>query len=213
MSDKAAILDALIRTANAIAATFDPVCETLVCDMQQPGHPIIEIYNEHISGRQVGSTSDIFGEDESKTRNSVNLGDDVVNMPAITKNHRMVKSSFINFKGEDYHYLLGINFDYTDIKNFTTLLSYLYATPGNMSTSAKEDIDSYNLKTIFSLCVQSMGIPVSSMNKKDRVRLIKLLQANNAFSFQKSVAYVAEQLGVSRCMVYKYCKEAESLDD
>ncbi len=213
MSDKSTVLDALIRTAVAIADTFDPVCETLVRDMQQPGHPIIEIYNGHISERLPGSTEDIFGEDETKAPDSVASEEDIIKMPAITKNHRMVKSTSINFKGEDYHYVLGINFDYTEIKNFNTFLTYMSAVSDEISNHTKSEMDSYNLKAIFSSCVNLIGIPISSMNKKERVKLIKLLQQHNAFSFQKSVAYVAEQLDVTRCTVYKYCKEAENLDD
>jgi len=55
------ILDYLDRTAQSIAQTFGPSCETLIHDMSKPGHPIIVIYNGHVSGRRTGDTSDIFG--------------------------------------------------------------------------------------------------------------------------------------------------------
>ena len=45
------------------------------------------------------------------------------------------------------------------------------------------------------------------MNKKDRLRMIAMLEQKNAFSFRKSVPYVAKHLGVSRYTVYKYLGE------
>ena len=47
------------------------------------------------------------------------------------------------------------------------------------------------------------------MKKNDRLQLIALLIQRNAFSFQKSITYVAEQLNVSRYTIYKYCHEVE----
>ena len=47
----------LDRTARGIAETFGSNCETLVHDMSIPSHPILVIYNGHISGRSAGSTA------------------------------------------------------------------------------------------------------------------------------------------------------------
>ena len=51
----------LDRTARGIAEMFGSSCETLVHDMGVPTHPILSIYNGHVSGREVGSTMDIMG--------------------------------------------------------------------------------------------------------------------------------------------------------
>ena len=53
----------LKNEARGIAAMFGPNCETLVHDMTRPGHPILAIYNGTVTGREVGSTADIFGKD------------------------------------------------------------------------------------------------------------------------------------------------------
>ena len=47
------------------------------------------------------------------------------------------------------------------------------------------------------------------MKKNDRMRIIRMLYKRRAFTYQKSVAIVAEQLGVSRYTVYKYMHEIE----
>ncbi|MBQ4334512.1 MAG: PAS domain-containing protein, partial [Myxococcaceae bacterium] len=74
--------DFLDRVARGIAEMFGSTCETLINDMSVPSHPILAIYNGHVSGRTVGSTVDILGTtrelDESAT------AADLVNLFATT---------------------------------------------------------------------------------------------------------------------------------
>lgn len=59
-----------------------PPCETLVHDMGDPSHPILSIYNGHVSGRTVGSTLDILG--TAKELDEDALVTDFVNLYATT---------------------------------------------------------------------------------------------------------------------------------
>ena len=59
--DRDEAFEFLDRTARGIAEMFGSSCETLVHDMGDPSHPILSIYNGHVSGREVGSTMDILG--------------------------------------------------------------------------------------------------------------------------------------------------------
>ena len=59
--DREEAFEFLDRTARGIAEMFGSSCETLVHDMGDPSHPILSIYNGHVSGRTVGSTLDILG--------------------------------------------------------------------------------------------------------------------------------------------------------
>ena len=59
--EKDEVLDFLKRLAESIAVMFGDCCETLVHDMSVPGHPILAIYNGKVSGREIGSTQDIYG--------------------------------------------------------------------------------------------------------------------------------------------------------
>ena len=54
-----------------------------------------------------------------------------------------------------------------------------------------------------------MGKPLESLSKTDRLKLVALLRQRSAFSYRKSVPYVAGRLGVSRYTVYKYLEELE----
>lgn len=50
-NSKKQILDFLMRTAEGLSKMFGHSCETLIHDMSKPGHPIIAIFNGHVSGR------------------------------------------------------------------------------------------------------------------------------------------------------------------
>ena len=209
-NSKENILDFLTRTAEGIAQMFGHSCETLIHDMSQPGHPIITIFNGHVSGRQAGSTEDIFGDDLISTGDTKHfkLEKDIVNSLAITKSGRYIKSTTFNYIGEDYHYALGINFDYTALGSAMSTLEGLVSIGSDLNEAINDSSNS-QLEEIFSDCLAIVGKPVEAMKKNDRIQLIALLMQRNAFSFQKSITYVADQLKVSRYTIYKYCHEIE----
>lgn len=199
-----------MRTAESIAQMFGHSCETLIHDMSKPGHPIVAIFNGHVSGRQTGSTADIFGDDLAETGEAKHfkLEKDIINSLAVTKNGRYIKSTTVNYIGEDYHYALGINFDYTALGSAMSTLEGLVSI-GTDLNEAINDSSNSQLEDIFNDCLTIVGKPVEAMKKNDRIQLIALLMQRNAFSFQKSITYVADQLKVSRYTIYKYCHEIE----
>ncbi len=195
----------LDRTARGIAEMFGSSCETLVHDMGVPTHPILSIYNGHVSGREVGSTLDIMGiglalDEEMYTT-------DLVNLFATTPDGRQTKSSTFHLIGEDYNLALGINFDYTALVYARHVLEDLTSARSDLQSALWQEGDSRQLADLFDRCVSAIGKPVESMTKRDRMRVISMLEQHNAFSFRKSVPYVAKHLGVSRYTVYKYLGE------
>ena len=63
------------------------------------------------------------------------------------------------------------------------------------------------LADIFDECLAAVGKPVNALTKKDRMKIIALLDQKNAFSFRKSVPFVSKRLQVSRYTIYKYLGE------
>ena len=195
----------LDRTARGIAEMFGSSCETLVHDMGVPTHPILSIYNGHVSGREVGSTMDIMGiglalDEQASTTDQVNLA-------ATTPDGRQTKSSTFHMIGEDYNLALGINFDYTSLVFANRILADLMSAQSDLQSALWQEGDSRQLADLFDRCLATLGKPVDALNKKDRMRVITLLEQNNAFSYRKSVPYVAKHLGVSRYTIYKYLGE------
>ena len=162
----------LDRTARGIAEMFGSSCETLVHDMGVPTHPILSIYNGHVSGREVGSTMDIMGiglelDEQAATTDQVNLA-------AATPDGRQTKSSTFHMIGEDYNLALGINFDYTSLVFANRILSDLMNAPSDLRSALWQPGDSRQLADLFDQCVAGLGKPPEEFTKGDRLKLIGL---------------------------------------
>ena len=200
----------LKNEAKGLAVMFGPNCETLIHDMTRPGHPILVIYNGSVTGREVGSTADIFGDigdyDETVYQNK-----DYTNQLVLSRDGRTLKSSTFNVVGEDYHFALGINMDVTNMVRASQMLSEMTATSGDLQQTLMQDARS-QLEELLRECISAVGKEPENMKKNDRMRIIRMLYKRRAFTYQKSVAIVAEQLGVSRYTVYKYMHEIEEAE-
>ena len=186
----------LDRTARGIAEMFGSSCETLVHDMGVPNHPILSIYNGHVSGREVGSTMDIMG-----------IGLELDEQAATTPDGRQTKSSTFHMIGEGYNLALGINFDYTSLVFANRILEDLMSAQSDLRSALWQPGDSRQLADLFDQCVAALGKPLDALTKADRLKVVALLRERSAFSYRKSVPYVAGRLGVSRYTVYKYLEE------
>ena len=182
----------LNRTASGIAAMFGSSCETLIQDMNEPDHPILAIYNGHVSGREVGSTLDVLG--TGLTLDASAYTDDLVNLAATTPDGRQIKSSTFHLIGEDYNLALGINFDYSALVYANRTLIDLINVQADLRSALWQEGDSKQLSQLF------FG------------KVVALLRERSAFSYRKSVPYVAGRLGVSRYTVYKYLSELAGRD-
>ena len=202
--DREEAFEFLDRTARGIAEMFGSTCETLVHDMGDPRHPILSIYNGHVSGRTVGSTLDILGTAKELDRDA--LVTDFVNLYATTPSGQQIKSSTFHLIGEDFNLALGINFDYSSLVYANRILVDLMSAEADLQ-SAMWHGGEEQLTQIFEECLTAVGKPVSALTKRDRMKVIALLDQKNAFSFRKSVPFVAKRLQVSRYTVYKYLGE------
>lgn len=200
----------LNRMAKGIAVTFGSSCETLIHDMNVKGHPILAIYNGQVTGREVGSVVDILG--STRDVDELIAGVDFVNHLAVTPSGRQIKSSTFHMIGDDYKYAMGINFDFTELSSANRVLLELMNVGGDLQ-NAMWQAGEGALGEIVDECLRMVGKPIEDMNKKDRLKLIKLLKQKNAFSFQKSVPYVSDMLNVSRYTVYNYLNELEGNEE
>ena len=194
----------LDRTAKGIAEMFGASCETLVHDMGNPSHPILTIYNAQVSGREVGSTLDILGSD--KELDATALSTDFVNLYATTPMGRQIKSSTFHMIGEDYNLALGINFDFTNLAYANRTLMALMSADADLQ-SAMWTGGPGQLQEAVEESLAAIGRPIEELSKKDRMKLVALMDQKNAFSFRKSVPFVASRMKVSRYTVYKYLDE------
>ena len=181
----------LDRMAKGIAEMFGSNCETVIHDLSDPLHPVLAIYNGHVSGRTVGSTQDVTGVEQD-----LHLDSDVVNLLAVTPSGQQTKSSTFTIKGEDYHLGFGINYDFTPLAYANRVLLDLMHTEVDFHSAV------YNAR--------DTGISELFDAALIRVRVIEYLKNMDAFSYRRAVPYVAAHLGVSRYTIYKYLDEVNA---
>lgn len=191
----------LDRLARGISEMFGVSCETVIHDFSVPSHPILSIYNGHVSDRELGSTLDLTGLEQQ-----VDFEGDVVNLLATTPRGQQVKSTTFSLKGEDYHLALGINYDFTPLSYANRALLDLMRTEVDFRSAVYQNRDS-KISDLFQDCADRIGKPIREMNKADRLRIVEFLYQRDAFSYRRAVPYVAAQLGVSRYTIYKYLDE------
>ncbi len=202
------LLDALCRTAAALAEMFGRNCETVVHDFSNADCRIAAIYNGHVSGRTLSSTETIYGVTISSEDCKELIPDsDYVNAMVVTRDGRRIKTTSVNYIGEDYHYVLGVNFDTTAIHAADAILRDLDMADGDFDASPLAD---KKLSEAFDRCLSVIGKPVAELTKRERLQIVSMLNDGGLFSIQKAVPYVSERFGVSRFTVYNYLNEIKN---
>ena len=204
MEDKE-MFNNLCEIAKMISETFGYHCETVIHDCEHYENFIAAIYNGHVSGRKKGDcvyvTGDPVPEDAFA---NIDPGTNYMNCQVVTTGGKTIKSSTVYFKGENYHYGLGINFDISSYAGMRDALDKLIST----STELAEELHSrQSINQILNESISQVGGPVEEMGKHDRMRVIRMLHERNVFQMQKAVPYVAERLKISRFTVYNYLRE------
>ena len=195
----------LCEIAKMISETFGYHCETVIHDCEHYENFIAAIYNGHVSGRKKGDCVYITGDPVPEDAfANIDPGTNYMNCQVVTTGGKTIKSSTVYFKGANYHYGLGINFDISQYTGMRDALDKLIST----STELAEELHSrQSINQILNECISQAGVPVEDMGKYDRMRVIRMLHERNVFQMQKAVPYVAERLKVSRYTVYNYLRE------
>ena len=199
--------DFLDRMAKGIAVMFGDQCETVVHEMNGQKVKNLAIYNGHVSGRTAGSTLSIYGRDTMVDEEDpkVNLNLDYVNQMVITSSGKTIKSSTFHFRGDDYHFALGINYDISVMGQMNRILDGLLRTDATLQTSLFGTGNS--MEEVFESCSEMVKRPLSQMQKADRMTLVSILKEKGFFQMQRSVPYAAERLGVTKYTIYNYLNE------
>lgn len=200
-----AILD---TAARGIAETFGPNCETLIQDLTTLSHPILSIYNSHVTGRSVGSTTSINdGAPEDYALELSKLQSPHINMLAV-EGSRHMKSTTIPFFAEDGVLGLGINFDFTAFEQAEQAIKALTAINGFLYEDLRKN-QPLQIDSLFREAAQGFDKPLTALSRSERLVLMRRLKSNHFFEQHKAMPYLAEQLAVSRHTLYKDLKALE----
>ena len=217
MKDKE-LLSKLGEVIQGLGKHFGSNCEFVIHDYANKFEKtIISIVNGEVTGRQIGDCATSVG---LKLYNGEALRDDqydgVFNYLSQTKDGRILRSSTIYLRDDEGHIIgsLCINNDITDLQQAVVSISNVM----NLSEIKKEEkeqkvfvgkIDDL-LRSMITDSINSIGVPVSQMTKKQKKEGIRILKKQGAFKIQRAVDVVAQYYGVSKFTVYNYVNEIES---
>lgn len=203
----------LDRVAAGLASTFGPACEALVQEYGEGGLTVRSIYNGRISGRSAGSTLSVYGTDTVADGGGTGVFDynaDCVGMLASTHDGKRVKSSTWILNGDGYRFALGVNLDITALDQAQAALAGLVRVGGELREQMRPPGQGGEMRALLDEELAAVGKPAESLTRAERVAVVGSLSDRGFFDLQRSVPVVAERLGVSKCTVYNYLKEASA---
>ena len=130
----------------------------------------------------------------------------MINCEGRTKNGRLIKSSTFHAQGDDYHYSLGINFDYTHLALARNALDDLTRTGETIEEAIDKSANNL-LDEIFDECLKIIGKPVALLSREERRKMIDLLNERGAFAIQKGIPAISARLNISRYTIYNHLKK------
>lgn len=191
----------LCSLAEGIAAMFGELCETLVQEYRDGDMTVLAIYNGHVSGRKTGSREGILGGQldikDQKIEDLTSL-----NQMVLHPSGKKIKSSSFLMKGEDFAYILGINYDVTLLERMEGFLGGFLSCQGNLYETMREN-GAGTLDTVYDSCADMMPDTEGKLSRERRQTLIRLLDSQQFFKLQKSIPYLSEKLKVSKYTLYK----------
>lgn len=206
------MVDVLRPIVAGIQATFGSLCEVVLHDYRDPEHSIValagDVTHRHLGGSvtQMGLQVIAAGDDAT----------DQLNYITRTEDGRILKSSTIvlrNDLGEVFG-ALCINYDVTAMRLFANVLGDL---AGSNEQAAQPVTFADDVSAVIRAVIDeeelSVGRPIATMAKRDRLTIFRRLDERGIFALQRAIPQVAEYLGISRATAYNYLEEIRSAPD
>ena len=212
-------LEKYIPLAKTIAEMFGKKCEVLIHDFSNPQHSIIAIENDHVTGRKIGDPiTDLALATWKKGGYGDKKTDRIVNYKTKTKDGRMLKSSSV-FIRDNQKKIVGcmcINYDLTEHSMFHKVMDDFCTTIDLDEEKSEKGVEIFTdnvnevLENIIQEAIEKIGIPVSLMQKEDKLMVTKIADEKGAFLIKGAITQIAKEINVSRFTIYNYLEEIKA---
>lgn len=199
-------LDLFKQVLDLIENHFGNQCEVVLHDNQKEyEHTIVDIRNGHITGRKVGDCGGNWGLEVMR-----NSSDDthIYNKVIHTRTGKVIRGSSMFIQNEDGKNIgsICINYDITDSIRCEEFLKQFnnYSTPAPSSNELFASDVTQLLDTLLSQCETMFDKPSNTLNKEEKLEIIKFLDSKGAFLITKSGDKVCDFLGISKFTLYNY---------
>lgn len=184
----------------AIVDLLGPGCEVVLHDMSDPDASIIAIEGD-VTGRNIGAPLTDSGLTSLRSPESGR----VYSYTTVAEGGRVIKSSSV-FLSDEKGTIFGglcINLDITPFLTFDRhLQGLLRPTDDDVPAQTFGSDVGEVLDQMLDDAIAATGIPISLMQRADRLRVVRTLEEKGAFLLRKAIPLVAERLGVSRHTIY-----------
>lgn len=205
--NKAYLIESLKNVVEGIAKTFGSRCEVVLHDLSKPERSIVSIGNGHVTGRNVGGAITDLG---LRALRSGSKDDELINYCSLTNDGRTLKSSTITFRNDNGEPILAlcINFDITDILTFNSAIQDTFAISEegdsvDIIETFEKDMN-FTLEKMANKEISSIGKAIPSMDKEDRVGIVRRLEEQGFFLIKRAVKVLAVKLNMSKFTIYNY---------
>jgi predicted transcriptional regulator YheO len=192
----------------AIVDLLGPGCEVVLHDMSDPDASVVAIEG-NVTGRDVGAPLTDSGLTSLRSPESGR----VYSYTTVAEGGRVIKSASV-FLSDEKGTIFGglcINLDITPFLTFDRHLQGLLR-PTDEDAPAQTfggDVGEV-LGKMLDDAIAATGIPISLMQRADRLRVVRTLEEQGAFLLKRAIPLVAERLGVSRHTIYSDLAEIEA---
>ncbi|MDP6338918.1 MAG: PAS domain-containing protein [Candidatus Marinimicrobia bacterium] len=204
-----AILSHYVKMGEILSEMFKPHLEVAIHDLRYPEHSIIAIFNNQVTGRNVGEGTSDIGYEKLKGK----MPEKVVNYKNESPDGKPLKSSSLTIRNSDKKIIgsLGLNYDISVFTQFSDVLSFFTSTQENPVIQQKEAFFYGNTKEDIQISINHFRVSHGSTNKvlsrKDKYEVIKFLIKGGHLNKRGAVAIIGEALSITRPTVYKYIKD------
>lgn len=212
-----------ILLVEFLGLVLSPSYEIALHDLSLKDKTIIAIANGHVTGRTVGCSAPGTLKDSLK-RNRQKEKSYEVNYTALTTGNKQLRTSTLYIRdGGNLVGLLCITFDDTKFRNVSKQILGLCHPDELLVGSTFEKVETLKIEErfdiyqtevgqllpgIFESVVTDMNIPPEKMKRKDRQRVIEVLNQRGAFLVKGAIEEVARLMETSVPTIYRYLKEA-----
>lgn len=209
------MLQILATVLEGLGGVVSPNTELVLHDMRNPSRSTVALVNGHVTGRQIGdpiiaAPVDDKGFELLLERRPAPKGmiTSISHYRSRTKDGRELLSTTVllrNRKGFPFASVCA-NADLTDYQILHAALGRLISpsTPGKeQSEDRRPNLDEM-IEEIVAESIQRAGIPVSLMDKAEKLKVVSELTKRGVFMIKGAVERVAQALGVTRFTVYNY---------
>lgn len=218
-NDKSRLITELSAVMDALASVAGQHIEVVLHDLARPESSVIKIVNGHISGRHTGSSLlegpendkgfvGILNQDFETDKQGI---DTFTDYPTVSLQGKPLRSSTVLFRDKSGTASLSLcfNADNSAVEAAREALAALLPAGHGIKDDKDTGLEE-KMNEIIRICIPPSGHLKTGATKREKVEVVRLMQAKGMFIVRGGVEKAAKVLGVTRYTIYNYLDEIKN---